>query len=161
MATIVAIGNPVYDTITTPALTTGGRVLSGCSTNGCIALSRLGHRTALVGSAGDDYARRLAEDTCRYGIRLYLQPGEQTGGFRLVYDQQGDRTLDILGVAATLDTFPADCAAADAIIIGPIFQETPQSLIATIHSATDAPLLLDPQGLLRRVGPGERIEHYR
>ncbi|MBC8075417.1 MAG: ribokinase, partial [Chloroflexales bacterium] len=161
MAFIAAFGNPVYDSITTPYSTTGGRVLSGCSTNGCIALSRLGHQAALVGSIGPDYLHILQHDTRRYGLTLYMQPGDATGGFSLNYDERGDRTLDILGVADPLRSFPQECAHADAIIVGPILQETSLAFVEQIRAATDAPLFLDPQGLLRRVDGNGRIEHYR
>lgn len=157
---IVAFGNPVYDYIKTPAVTTGERVLSGCSTNGCLALARLGHLTTLVGRIGADYHDRFLADTRRYGIASVIRPCEQTGGFGLVYDQRGDRTLDVLGFAAPIDHVPAISSQAEAIIIGPILQETPPELIEQIHTLSDAPLFLDPQGLLRRVGPHGRIEHF-
>ena len=161
MAFIAAVGNPVYDSIVTPASATDGRVLSGCSTNGCIALARLGHATALVGSIGRDYLAALERDARRYGIAPLLQLGAATGGFGLRYDAAGDRTLDILGVADTIRSFPPECAGADAIIIGPILQETPLAFIEQIRAASDAPLFLDPQGLLRRIDRAGRIEHYR
>jgi sugar/nucleoside kinase (ribokinase family) len=157
---IVAFGNPVYDYIQTPVVTTGERVLSGCSTNGCLALARLGHATALVGSVGYDYQERFVADMNRYGVIPYVQLGEQTGGFSLIYNEHGERTLDILGVAAPITQVPAVCAEAAAIIVGPILQETSPELIEQIHAASDAPLFLDPQGLLRRIGAGGRIEHY-
>lgn len=160
MAQIVAFGNPVYDDITTPTITTGGRVLSGCSTNGCLVLARLGHSVALVGSVGPDYHERFLADMRAYGIAPYVQPSLQTGGFRLVYDACGDRTLDVLGYAAPINSVPEVCVAADAIIIGPILQETPLALIEQIKAVSPAPLFLDPQGLLRRCGASERIEHY-
>lgn len=157
---IVAFGNPVYDYIQTPVITTGERVLSGCSTNGCLALSRLGHTTALVGRIGPDYYERFVSDVQRYQITPYVQLCEQTGGFGLVYDSRGDRTLDVLGVAAAITEVPAICHEAAAIIIGPILQETPLALIEQIHATSDAPLFLDPQGLLRDIGQGGRIEHF-
>ena len=157
---IVAFGNPVYDYIETPFITTGGRVLSGCSTNGCLALTRLGHRTTLVGRIGADYQAQFLADTHRYGIDAMMQQCEQTGGFGLVYDDRGDRTLDVLGVAAPIEQIPAVCQRASAIIVGPILQETSASLIEGIHTLSDAPLFLDPQGLLRRIGPHGRIEHF-
>ena len=52
---IYAFGNPVYDEITTPRASTDGRVLSGCSTNFALALSRLGEQVTLVGTIGRDY----------------------------------------------------------------------------------------------------------
>jgi sugar/nucleoside kinase (ribokinase family) len=156
---IIAFGNPVYDFIQTPVVTTGARVLSGCSTNGCLALRRLGHEVALVGRVGPDYRAAFARDAQRYGIAAYVQPCAETGGFSLIYDAAGNRTLDVLGVAAPIEDVPPACARAAAVIIGPILQETPPALIEHIHAAADAPLFLDPQGLLRRIGAGGRIEH--
>lgn len=157
---IVAFGNPVYDYIKTPLITTGERVLSGCSTNGCLALARLGHATTLVGRIGSDFYDRFLADAQRYGIAAVMQPCAETGGFGLVYDIRGDRTLDVLGVAAPIEQVPPACEHAAAIIVGPILQETPPDLIERIHTVSDAPLCLDPQGLMRGIGPQGRIEHF-
>jgi sugar/nucleoside kinase (ribokinase family) len=157
---IVAFGNPVYDYIKTPSVTTGTRVLSGCSTNGCLALARLGHATTLIGRIGADFHDRFVADTQRYGIAALMQRCEQTGGFGLIYDEHGDRTLDVLGIAAPIEQAPAITSQAEAIIVGPILQETSPELIEQIHTLSDAPLFLDPQGLLRRVGQHGRIEHF-
>lgn len=157
---IVAFGNPVYDYIKTPVITTGTRVLSGCSTNGCLALARLGHSVGLVGRVGGDYYDRFLDDVQQRGIQPFVHLCEQTGGFSLIYDARGDRTLDVLGVAAPIEQLPPISADAQAIIVGPILQETPPALIERLHAATDAPLFLDPQGLLRSIGPSGRIEHF-
>jgi sugar/nucleoside kinase (ribokinase family) len=157
---IVAFGNPVYDDIQTPAVTTAGRVLSGCSTNGCLALSALGESTTLVGRIGSDFSDRFTADMQRYAIASHIQLCDQTGGFRLIYDARGDRTLDVLGVAASIEQVPEACADAQAIIVGPILQETPLAFIETIRSVSRAPLFLDPQGLLRRIDTAGRIEHF-
>ncbi|MEP7189058.1 MAG: PfkB family carbohydrate kinase [Roseiflexaceae bacterium] len=157
---IVAFGNPVYDYIKTPSITTGKRVLSGCSTNSCLALARLGHVTTLVGRIGAEFQDRFVADTQRYGIAAVMERCEQTGGFGLIYDERGDRTLDVLGIAAPIEQVPAITSQAEAIIVGPILQETSPELIERIHALSDAPLFLDPQGMLRRVGPHGRIEHF-
>lgn len=157
---IVAFGNPVYDYIKTPSVTTGERVLSGCSTNGCLALSRLGHATTLVGCIGTDYYARYTADLAHYRIDAVTELCAQTGGFGLIYDERGDRTLDLLGQAAPIERVPPVCTTAAAIIIGPILQETSFELIEQVHAASHAPLFLDPQGLLRRVGRHGRIEHF-
>jgi sugar/nucleoside kinase (ribokinase family) len=157
---IVAFGNPVYDYIKTPSVTTGKRVLSGCSTNGCLALARLGHATTLVGRIGADFHDRFVADTQQYRIASVMERCEQTGGFGLIYDEGGDRTLDVLGIAASIKQVPVITSQAKAIIVGPILQETSPELIEQIHTLSDAPLFLDPQGLLRRVGPHGRIEHF-
>ncbi len=156
---IIAFGNPVYDYIKTPFVTTGERVLSGCSTNGCLALTRLGEATSLVGRIGADYHTRFVTDMARYGIVPHVELCTETGGFSLIYDARGDRTLDILGVAAPIEHVPASCATAQAIIIGPILGETPLALVERIRTASDAPLFLDPQGLLRQIGLDGRISH--
>lgn len=49
---ILTFGNPVYDVIMTPVLTRRERVLSGCSTNACLAVSYLGEQGILVGTVG-------------------------------------------------------------------------------------------------------------
>jgi sugar/nucleoside kinase (ribokinase family) len=157
---IVAFGNPVYDYIKTPFVTTGERVLSGGSTNTCLALTRLGHQTALVGRLGDDYYERFMADVRRYDITPFVERSEQTGGFSLIYDARGDRTLDVLGVAAPIEHVPAVMAEARLVAIGPIMQETPLALLERI-AAGGAPLFLDPQGLMRRIGAEGRIEHFR
>ena len=71
---IVAFGNPVYDDITTPLTSTGGRVLSGCSTNGCLALAGLGHRTTLVGRIGSDFHQQFLADAQRFGVDSVVPP---------------------------------------------------------------------------------------
>jgi sugar/nucleoside kinase (ribokinase family) len=160
MSLIVAFGNPVYDEIITPAVRTEGRVLSGCSTNACLALARLGHHTALVGRVGHDRYEQLMADLRRYGVEGLAERGEDTGGFKLVYDAKGDRTLDVLGVAPPIAHIPAACTTARAIIIGPILQETPLDFVEAVCERSAAPVFLDPQGLLRRIAVGGRVEHF-
>lgn len=156
---IVAFGNPVYDLIQTPAVSPAGRVLSGCSTNGCLALARLGRRTTLVGRVGPDYHGQLLADLEGRGVGHAVEPCAESGGFALVYDARGDRTLDLLGRAAPIAHLPAGLAAAEAVIVGPILQETPPALIEAIGAATAAPLFLDPQGLLREIDAEGRVQH--
>jgi len=157
---LIAFGNPVYDCIRTPTITTGERILSGCSTNGCLAFTRLGHSATLVGRVGTDYYDRYQVDLRRFGILAATELCEQTGGFELIYDARGERTLDVLGIAAPIEQVPALCADASAILVGPILQETSFELIEDIRSASTAPLFLDPQGLLRRIGLNGRVEHF-
>ncbi len=160
MERIVAFGNPVYDDITTPVVPSSGRVLSGCSTNACLALVRLGRSATLVGRIGRDLRERFIADMAQFGVASHVAVSAQTGGFRLVYNQRGDRTLDVLGVAEPIREVPSACADATAILIGPILQETPLALIKEIQRMNSAPLFLDPQGILRRIGSDGRIEHY-
>ncbi len=157
---IVGLGNPVYDYIKTPYISTQTRVLSGCSTNACLALTKLGEPAALVGRIGPDYESAFRADMDRFGIAYELLPTAETGGFGLVYDDTGDRTLEVLGIADPIDRFPERFREADVVFVGPILGETPPDLVTSIVQATDAPLVLDPQGLMRRIRDG-RIERYR
>ena len=62
---ITAIGNPVYDYIKTQKIDTQNRVLSGCSTNAALALTRLGETVRLIGAIGDDYKEHFKTQTGR------------------------------------------------------------------------------------------------
>jgi sugar/nucleoside kinase (ribokinase family) len=160
---LIGIGNPVYDIIVTPSVKTDGRVLSGCSTNACLAARRLGlNKVGLIGRIGPDFGDRFREDMKNYGIEVDRGPltGE-TGGFRLVYDERGDRTLDVLGVAdrITPKNFPEKYLDASFFLIGPILGEVDLELVEFIRSSTLAKLFLDPQGMVRAIGGDKRIFH--
>jgi sugar/nucleoside kinase (ribokinase family) len=94
-------------------------------------------------------------------VRAYPCPSAQSGGFFLDYDERGDRTLDVLGIAAPVYQLPELDEAPDAVIVGPVLQETPLTLIASVRATIAAPIFLDPQGLVRRIAADARIEHYR
>jgi sugar/nucleoside kinase (ribokinase family) len=163
MFDLVGIGNPVYDSIITPFSRTNGRVLSGCSTNACLASKRLGlNKVGLVGCVGPDYAERFREDIEAYGIEARIDTtSKETGGFHLVYDARGDRTLDVLGVAGKIPptSFPKEFLQSRFILIGPILGEVDSPLIEFLRSSTSSQLFLDPQGLVRSIGSDKRIVH--
>jgi sugar/nucleoside kinase (ribokinase family) len=163
MFDLVGIGNPVYDTIITPWNRTQGRVLSGCSTNACLAAKKLGvNKVGLVGTVGLDYAERFDQDMKKYGIESVIdRSGNETGGFHLVYDEKGDRTLDVLGVAGkiTAKTFPDSFLDTKFFLIGPILGEVDAELVEFIHSSSSGKIFLDPQGLIRKIGERGRIVH--
>src|SRR5512139_883244 len=97
---IVGIGNPVYDYIKTPLVDTQMRILSGCSTNACLAARKLGAQTTLVGCIGDDFGDAFHGALKHYDIAGCTYPSPETGGFSLIYyDTLGNRTLDVLGKA--------------------------------------------------------------
>lgn len=163
MFDLVGVGNPVYDSIITPLSKTTGRILSGCSTNACLASKRLGlERVGLVGSVGPDYADRFREDMSKYGIEARVDASSrETGGFHLVYDSRGDRTLDVLGVAGSIskNSFPDEFLQSKFTLIGPILGEVDLSLIEFLRSSTSSRLFLDPQGLVRSIGSDKRVIH--
>lgn len=161
MYDLVAIGNPVYDEIITPYIRTEGRVLSGCSTNACLAARKLGmDKVALIGCVGEEYKDAFKAHMTRYGIELpHVKVSENTGGFRLIYNARGDRTLDVLGVAGKIlpEDVPEQCLDAKVILIAPILQEVNIAFIRFLRENSRATLFLDPQGVVREIGKGGRI----
>lgn len=160
---ILALGNPVYDLITTPKLRTSTRVLSGCSTNAALMLARLGERVHLVGSLADDFRGHFERYLGREGIGHSLLDAPATGGFALKYlDDEGNRDLNLIDRAADIGSVdPALVAEARAIIIGPILGELSFELIKQLRLRTAAPIMCDPQGLLRNADSHGRISHHR
>ena len=153
----------MYDVIVTPWAKTDGRVLSGCSTNACLAAKRLGvKKVGLVGCIGPDFAERFRRDMKNYGIEVGMDTtSKETGGFRLVYDQNGDRTLDVLGVAGkiTPNSFPEEFLDSHFFLVGPILGEVDLGLIEFLRSLSPSKLFLDPQGLVRITGEDRRVIH--
>ncbi len=160
---LVGIGNPVYDVIVTPAARTHGRVLSGCSTNGCLAAKKLGMgKVGLVGRIGPDFMSRFRLDMERYGVETRIDTsGRETGGFSLIYDEAGNRTLDVLGVAGKIrvKNFPENFLDTRFFLLGPILGEIDYELVEYIRSSSSAKIFLDPQGLVRTVGRDGRVLH--
>ncbi|MFC2161040.1 carbohydrate kinase family protein [Acidobacteriota bacterium] len=147
---ITCVGNPVYDSITTLRIKSDGRVLSGCSTNACLALSKLGMDVTLVGRIGRDFAKQFKRKMQSYNINYFVETSDQSGGFELIYtDTKGSRTLDILGSAGKIDTFPQELTTSDWILFGPILMEIDLKYIKTIKDTTQANIFIDPQGLIR------------
>ena len=147
---ILAFGNPVYDVISTPSIVRKERILSGCSTNACLAAALLGEQATLVGTVGEDFRSRLEADLNSRGIDFQLFPSKETGGFSLIYyDNQGNRHLTILGTADPIPSSADSVAGADIILIGPILGEVNASLVEKICRTSRAPIMVDPQGLLR------------
>ncbi len=158
MKRILAFGNPVYDMIVTPVLTRRDRVLSGCSTNACLAAAKLGEQGILIGTVGADFRETLERDLNSRGILHNLIAARQTGGFGLIYDARGDRELTILGIADPIPSSADGYHDVDFVLLGPILGEIDAELVRKVRAKTDAPILLDPQGLLRRLR-GQEIIH--
>ena len=160
---LVGIGNPVYDIIVTPWSRTTGRVLSGCSTNACLAAKKLGVRkVGLLGCIGKDFSEQFSRDMREYDIEASMDAsGLTTGGFHLIYDRNGNRTLDVLGTAGKIrqNNFPQRFLDGTFLLIGPILGEVDLELIKSLRSTSPAKIFLDPQGLVRKVGNDGRIVH--
>ena len=158
---MLAYGNPVYDHIVTPWVSTRERVLSGCATNAALAMARLGGRACVVGRVGNDRIGHYHQVFDRLGIGHRTDPCTESGGFRLDYDRQGRRDLQVLGQADGISRVTDALDSADLVFVGPVLQETPFELIREIRKLSSATMVLDPQGLLRRIGDNGQIEHFK
>jgi len=160
---ITAIGNPVYDYIKTQKIETDGRVLSGCSTNAALALSRLGERVQLIGAVGDDFKEDFNHKLNQYNIESKIIDSKESGGFSLVYyDDFGNRTLDLLGRAGNINGIKKEWYYnSEAVLIGPILGEVSFDEIKNIRENYDGLFFCDPQGLLRNADKAGRIYHEK
>lgn len=160
---ITAIGNPVYDYIKTRKVDTKERVLSGCSTNAVLALSKMGEQTRLIGAVGNDFKERFIREMKLFGIESHTIESPQSGGFSLVYyDDFGNRTLDLLGRAANIGIVDKkQYWDAKAVLIGPILGEISFDEIGNIRQHYDGLMFCDPQGLLRSADKDGRISHSK
>ena len=158
---ILAFGNPVYDEIRTPWVCTRGRVLSGCAVNAALVAARLGETVVVAGRVGRDRLSHYESYLRLCGITPITEPCAESGGFGLDYDEHGNRELQVLGRAEAIGTLPPALERAAMVFLGPVMQELPFELIREIRTRTTAPVILDPQGLLRRIGADGRIEHFK
>jgi len=161
---LVAIGNPVYDMISTPRAKTSERILSGCSTNACLAAKRLGMKEVmLVGNVGSDFEQRFQMEMERYGIRT-INTGSKgpTTGFSLIYDDRGDRILEVIADAGKIPirTVWRDCQQTRYLLLGPVLYEIDVETIMDLIGSLPGQVFLDPQGLLRRLGRDRKVEHF-
>lgn len=158
---MLAFGNPVYDSIRTPWVSTRDRVLSGCAVNAALAFARLGGDACAVGRVAADRLEHYHRTLRSVGIGHHTETCHESGGFGLDYDRQGRRELRVLGQAEPVTQIPDSISRAQSIFVGPVLQETSFDLIRTIRGRSDALMMLDPQGLLRRISPSGRVEHFK
>jgi sugar/nucleoside kinase (ribokinase family) len=161
---LVAIGNPVYDFISTQGTASSRRILSGCSTNVCLAAKRLGMKNVmLVGNVGADFSEEFHAEMSRHGVKV-INTGttDRTTGFSIRYDETGERTLKLI---ADADKIPvrrvwSECQQTRYLLIGPVFCEIDMLEIIGLIESSHSRVFLDPQGLLRRLGKDGEVEHY-
>jgi sugar/nucleoside kinase (ribokinase family) len=161
---LVAIGNPVYDFISTLGTVSAQRTLSGCSTNVCLAAKRLGmKKVVLVGNVGVDFSQGFHAEMGRHGIKV-INTGmtDQTTGFSIRYDEHGERTLRLIADAGKIPIKRvwSECQQTRYLLLGPVFREIDVPEIAGLIESSHSCVFLDPQGLLRRLGKDGEVEHF-
>jgi len=114
----------------------------------------------IIGCIGKDFYNRFIDDLKKYGIYSpKVKISKETGGFKLIYDMSGNRTLEVLGVAGkiTKKDIPDECLNARYILLGPILQEIDFDLVSFLKETTNSKIFLDPQGLVRKISPDKQI----
>jgi fructokinase len=160
---LVVIGNPVYDFINTQGIASNRRILSGCSTNVCLAARRLGMRkVALVGNVGTDFRDDFQAVMRRHGVKV-INTGttDRTTGFSIRNDEHGGRTLRLISDAGRIPLRRAwsECRDTRYLVLGPVFHEIDIPEIASLIESSHSRVFLDPQGLIRRLGKDGQVEH--
>jgi len=164
MYDLVVIGNPVYDFISTPETASGQRILSGCSTNVCLAAKRLGmKKVMLVGNIGADFSQEFHAEMARHGVKV-INTGttDRTTGFSIRYDEAGERTLKLIADAGKIPVGRvwSECRQTRYLLLGPVFREIDIAEIVELIGSSSGMVFLDPQGLVRRLGNEGEVEHY-
>lgn len=161
---LVVIGNPVYDFISTPGTVSSQRILSGCSTNVCLAAKRLGmKKVMLVGNIGADFSHEFHAEMARHGVKV-INTGmtDRTTGFSIRYDETGERTLRLIADAGKIPVGRvwSECRRTRYLLLGPVFREIDITEIVDLIGSSSGAVFLDPQGLVRRLGNEGEVEHY-
>ena len=156
---VTALGNPVFDYIETPYVKTDWRVPSGCSFNAALTIGKLGGKVSAVGRVGEDFLDKLMQKANQYGVSVYPIISKESGGFYLKYlDQKMDRReLRLLGDAGKIrfEEIPGEALGAECYIVGPILGEVDLEIIKRLKEVNpDSLIMVDPQGLVRRVNSG-------
>ncbi|MFW9907099.1 MAG: carbohydrate kinase family protein [Candidatus Thorarchaeota archaeon] len=164
MYELVVIGNPYYNIIRTPQFETQNRILSDPSSNIARVASKLGvHELVLIGAIGQDYRNALAQDLEDYGVpEYYAIESPTTGGFHIDCHHEGLPVLSLLESARELRIrdIPEEFLSAENIVIAPSLMETNAEIIEWISNTSDASIILDTQGLGRRVNQNREIEFH-
>jgi sugar/nucleoside kinase (ribokinase family) len=160
---LVAIGNPVYDFISTPTTESSRPTLSGCSTNVCLAAKRLGIKNiALVGNVGADFKEDFRIVMREHGVKL-VSTGttDRTTRFRIRNYESGERSLRLISNAGRIPVTRvwSECQDARHLMLGPVFNEIDIPEIMPLIEPSRSMVFLDPQGLLRHVGKDGEVEH--
>jgi len=161
---LVAIGNPVYDFISTPTTKSNRPTLSGCSTNVCFAAKRLGIKNVtLVGNVGADFSDDFHTTMRRHGISV-INTGttDRTTGFSIRNYENGERSLRLISDAGRIPVTRvwSECQDTRHLMLGPVFREIDIPEITRLIEPSRSLVFLDPQGLLRQVGKDGEVEHF-
>ncbi len=151
MYDIVVIGNPLYNSVSTPEFSTEGRILSGPAMNIGRTIAELNiSAMVVIGALSKEYHSRFREDINSIGIpEYYALESPTTAGFHISCDEDGAPTVRLLDSARGLKIrdIPDEFLRSSAIIIAPGYREIDSELVGWISDSSDASIILDTQGM--------------
>jgi sugar/nucleoside kinase (ribokinase family) len=120
-------------------------------------------KVMLVGNVGADFSEEFHAEMSRHGVKV-INTGrtDRTTGFSIKYDETGERTLKLIADAGKIPVRRAwsKCKQTRYLVIGPVFREIEVPEIIGLIESSQTRVLLDPQGLLRRLGSDGQVQHY-
>ena len=135
--------------------------LGGAPTYAGFALAALGRAVGIVSKVGVDFLDKFPPLYSKLGLDTegMLVAGEYTTTFENVYDEQGNREQTCKHIAPKIspDDIPNSYLDAASFYVSPIAGEVSAEVLRAIKRKTNL-VMLDPQGILRRIGREGRIE---
>jgi sugar/nucleoside kinase (ribokinase family) len=135
-------------------------VLGGAPTYSGLFLAGLGKRVALLSKVGIDFTEIFPPIFGKFGLDTegLLVAGENSTTFQNTYDEQGNRVQVCKHLAPPLQPsdIPGYYTNFLGIYVSPLGSEVSPELLLELKKRTKY-LMLDPQGLLRRIGPDGKV----
>jgi len=135
-------------------------VLGGAPTYSGLFLAGLGKRVALLSKVGIDFTETFPPIFGKFGLDTegLLVVGENSTTFRNEYDEHGNRVQYCKHLAPPLQPSDIPSYYDDflGVYVSPLGNEVNPELLAELRKRTRY-LMMDPQGLLRRIGPDGRV----
>lgn len=135
--------------------------LGGAPTYAGLALAMLKKKVGIVSKVGFDFTEKFPPVYSKFGIDTegIFVLGDQTTTFRNVYDEAGDRSQVCENVAAKISAtdIPEGYKDSRAFYVSPIADEISADVLREVKRE-DNIVMLDPQGLFRKIGEGGKVE---
>jgi len=146
MPRLLAVGHVTWDR------REGGDVLGGSVTYGTLTARKLGWETAILTSAGPDFApeRDLP------GVRVFCHPASATTRFTNLYDADGTRRQVVTARAEDVEMLdlPDEWRRPDALLLGPVAGELSGFPVSAFEAGCVGAIA---QGWLRDIAPDGRV----
>jgi ribokinase len=137
--------------------------LGGAPTYAGLALVALRKNVGVVSKVGADFLDKFPPLYSKLGLDTegILVAGEYTTTFENTYDEAGNREQVCKHVAARIspDDIPRAYQDARSFYVSPIADEVTAGVLKSVKRKGNI-VMLDPQGLFRKIGEGGKVEIY-